>query len=377
MGSRAGRAYPLQIASADDSTPDPPVSPEPPDDAGLARARGASLLEALEAHMSTATARSEIAAALALAIATEAGSADAELIGEAARLHEVGKLYVPAELLYARPADLTEPQREQLAGHPVHGHALARGAGVPDRACAWILNARERWDGAGPTGLGGEDIPLGSRVIAICREYLDAPLAADPSEEETDPRAAALARLRALGGTVLDPELAEIGAELAGPAPDVTVRDATDADREMIEARLRDRNGLQTARKGELVESFDHPMLLAEAGGELAGLLTWIDDGEQVEILNFHATEPQHGAGTALIEELASRCGHMGRRAIVVTTTNDNLDALRFYQRRGFRLTALRPGALEDARARLKPSIPTEGDYGIYKRDELELERVL
>ena len=85
-------------------------------------------------------------------------------------MHEVGKLYVPAELLFAPPADLSEEGREQLAGYPVHGHALARGAGVPDRACAWILNARERWDGTGPTGLAGADIPFGSRVISVCRE---------------------------------------------------------------------------------------------------------------------------------------------------------------------------------------------------------------
>ena len=249
--------------------------------------------------MSTALARSEIAAALALAIAREAANPDAELIAEAARLHEVGKLYVPAELLYARPADLDQPQREQLAGHPVHGHALTRGAGVPDRACAWILNARERWDGSGPTGLGGTDIPFGSRVIAVCREYLDAPLESDPGAVK-DPRATALGRLRSLGGNGLDPELAEIGAELAAPAPNVTVRDATDADREMVAAQLAERNATRTARNGELVDPLEHPMLLAESGGELAGLLTWIDDGECVEILNMYASEPGQGVGTAL-----------------------------------------------------------------------------
>jgi hypothetical protein len=57
-------------------------------------------------------------------------------------------------------------------------------------------------------------------------------------------------------------------------------------------------------------------------------------------------------------------------------TTNDNLGALRFYQRRGFSLVALRPGAVERARAR-KPTIPPIGDFGIRLRDELELERPL
>jgi hypothetical protein len=50
---------------------------------------------------------------------------------------------------------------------------------------------------------------------------------------------------------------------------------------------------------------------------------------------------------------------------------------LRFYQRRGFRLAALLPGAVDDSRARLKPEIPTVGDHGIALRDELELEQAI
>ena len=61
----------------------------------------------------------------------------------------------------------------------------------------------------------------------------------------------------------------------------------------------------------------------------------------------------------------------------MLTTTNDNVDALRFYQRRGFRLVALRPGAVDDARARHKPAIPGTGAHGIPLRDELDLERAV
>jgi hypothetical protein len=53
------------------------------------------------------------------------------------------------------------------------------------------------------------------------------------------------------------------------------------------------------------------------------------------------------------------------------------VDALRFYQRRGFRLVALHPGAVDDSRRRLKPEIPELGEYGIPIRDELVLEREL
>jgi ribosomal protein S18 acetylase RimI-like enzyme len=60
----------------------------------------------------------------------------------------------------------------------------------------------------------------------------------------------------------------------------------------------------------------------------------------------------------------------------VLTTTNDNVDALRFYQRRGFRLCGLRIGQVQQSRE-LKPEIPLTGAYGIPLTDELELERPL
>jgi ribosomal protein S18 acetylase RimI-like enzyme len=60
-----------------------------------------------------------------------------------------------------------------------------------------------------------------------------------------------------------------------------------------------------------------------------------------------------------------------------VVTTNDNVEALRFYQRRGFRLARIRPGAVDRSREMLKPEIPRSGAYDIPLRDELELEMTL
>ena len=61
-------------------------------------------------------------------------------------------------------------------------------------------------------------------------------------------------------------------------------------------------------------------------------------------------------------------------RRIWLITTNDNTDALRFYQRRGLRLARLHRGAADRSRATLKPTIPEIGDHGIPLHDELELE---
>jgi hypothetical protein len=57
----------------------------------------------------------------------------------------------------------------------------------------------------------------------------------------------------------------------------------------------------------------------------------------------------------------------------VGVATYDNLAALRSYQRNGFRLSELRPGAVDEARATLKPSIPETGNDGIPLRDEIDL----
>ncbi|NWG75746.1 MAG: GNAT family N-acetyltransferase [Rubrivivax sp.] len=57
-------------------------------------------------------------------------------------------------------------------------------------------------------------------------------------------------------------------------------------------------------------------------------------------------------------------------------TTNDNVNALRFYQKRGFVLAALHREAVAHAR-QIKPEIPLSGEYGIPIRDELELEMML
>jgi hypothetical protein len=78
--------------------------------------------------------------------------------------------------------------------------------------------------------------------------------------------------------------------------------------------------------------------------------------------------------GTVLMETVAADAQRLRCHEIRLTTTNDNLDAIRFYQRRGLRLVALRAGAVDRARLE-KPEIPRAGAYGIPLRDEIDLAR--
>ena len=148
-------------------------------------------------------------------------------------------------------------------------------------------------------------------------------------------------------------------------------------DRPAVERFLQDHSSLRAARRGELMSPATHPGFLAWSGDDLAGVATYVVSGTSCELLTLHATERFAGTGTALLAAVRGRAEHSGCTRLWVVTTNDNVDALRFYQRRGFRLTTLRPGAVDESRESLKPEIPIVGSYGIPLRDELELEMEL
>ena len=113
--------------------------------------------------------------------------------------------------------------------------------------------------------------------------------------------------------------------------------------------------------------------LLAEQDCEVVGALTYeMRDGE-MEVVTIEALRAHEGVGTGLLEAATALAQAAGCRRLWLMTTNDNLDALRFYQRRGMRLVAVHPGAVDAARRR-KPSIPEVGAHGIPLHDELELE---
>jgi GNAT superfamily N-acetyltransferase len=156
---------------------------------------------------------------------------------------------------------------------------------------------------------------------------------------------------------------------------DVRVRPVGEGDRPTIAWLMNELWGstLQVVH-GTVFRPAELPGLIAERAGRLAGLLTYHVSNGVMEIVTLNALERRAGVGTVLMEAAATDARQQRCHEIRLTTTNDNLDALRFYQRRGLRLVALRPGAVD--RARLdKPEIPRIGDFGIPLRDEIDLAR--
>jgi ribosomal protein S18 acetylase RimI-like enzyme len=152
------------------------------------------------------------------------------------------------------------------------------------------------------------------------------------------------------------------------------VRPYAAGDRRWAEGLLESMGSARVARLGELVEPAGLPGLVAERDGERLGLLTCIVDGDQFEVLSLHCRVENAGAGSALLEAAAGLARGRGCRRLWLLTTNDNLHALGFYQRRGLRRCALHAGALDRDRT-LKPEIPqVNPDNRIPMRDLLELE---
>lgn len=106
------------------------------------------------------------------------------------------------------------------------------------------------------------------------------------------------------------------------------------------------------------------------------GLATFLVEGDACEITSLDSLREGRGIGASLIEAVKAEALARGCARLRLITTNDNTHALRFYQRRGFVLTALYPRAIEESR-KLKPGIPLTGNDGIPIRDELELEMLL
>jgi GNAT superfamily N-acetyltransferase len=106
--------------------------------------------------------------------------------------------------------------------------------------------------------------------------------------------------------------------------------------------------------------------------GEMEGLAAvCLRDRPIAEMVAINAFVQWRGIGSALLAACITQLP-LDICTLRLTTTNDNIDALRFYQRKGFRMAALRAGAVDEARAQ-KPSIPSIGEYGLPIRDEIDL----
>ena len=109
---------------------------------------------------------------------------------------------------------------------------------------------------------------------------------------------------------------------------------------------------------------------------EPIGLITYHFIGDSCEIITLDSMREGLGIGNALIEAAKEHAIKMDCKRLWLVTTNDNMNSLRFYQKRGFVLVKIDRGAVYRARQQ-KPEIPAKGFYGIPIHDEIELELII
>jgi HD-GYP domain-containing protein (c-di-GMP phosphodiesterase class II) len=174
--------------------------------ASLLRARGGPLLDALERHLPGS--REHAAATSSYAFAAAAGlgfdRGQCEVAREVAMLHDIGLIYVPAAIA-TKPAGARDAEEaETWARQYEAAYQLARGAGIPEYVCSWLLRVRERYDGTGPERIAGEAIPLESRLMRAASACQTALSRAGGGE----PVRAAIKDLANRAGGELDPRVA-------------------------------------------------------------------------------------------------------------------------------------------------------------------------
>jgi DNA-3-methyladenine glycosylase I len=112
---------------------------------------------------------------------------------------------------------------------------------------------------------------------------------------------------------------------------------------------------------------------VALEGDAWVGLITYLFSGAECEIVSIDSTREGQGIGTKLMDAAVAEARQRNCRRVFLVTTNDNLNALAFYQKRGFEMVKVNRGAVDESR-KIKPSIPLIGMYNIPLRDEIELE---
>ena len=167
-----------------------------------------------------------------------------------------------------------------------------------------------------------------------------------------------------------------------------TIRPLERADREWVAHFLDERWGTtQIVSRGRAVYGHLLPGFMAERSAEAEtdapqdmapavniGLITVHIGDKECEITTLDSLDEAMGVGSALVEAVEEWAREAGIERLWLVTTNDNLDALKFWQKRGYELVSVHRNAIAEAR-RIKPQIPITGLNGITIRDEIELEK--
>jgi N-acetylglutamate synthase-like GNAT family acetyltransferase len=155
------------------------------------------------------------------------------------------------------------------------------------------------------------------------------------------------------------------------------IRPVNKTDEQWVDILLQDWwAGSNIITRGKTHHVDEYPGFVALQEKNRVGLITYHIEGNECEITSLNSLGEGRGIGTAMVQAVKEKAREAGCKTIFLITTNDNTSALHFWQKRGFKITAVRLNAIEETR-KTKPGIPLANDEGIPIKDEIEMEMVL
>lgn len=128
--------------------------------------------------------------------------------------------------------------------------------------------------------------------------------------------------------------------------------------------------------RGEIVDMTKVDGFFYCEDGSIIGLVTYTVRGDILEIVSLDSLREKRGIGSALVETVRSEAKKLKCKKVILITTNDNVNEIRFWQKRGFDMVRLFHNAMDVSR-KLKPEIPLIGENEIPLRHEIEFEQIL
>jgi ribosomal protein S18 acetylase RimI-like enzyme len=158
---------------------------------------------------------------------------------------------------------------------------------------------------------------------------------------------------------------------------DQHIRKIEDSDRRWLQRVLSKSWGSTwVVTRGTVHQADSLSGFLAEVENQNVGVVTWNVNGSMLEIITLNVLRQREGIGRALVNAVIGEAEFLKCSRVWVITTNDNNQAVQFYQALGFKVIAVHKGAVNESR-KIKPEIPFIGIDGIPITDEIELEKIL
>jgi GNAT superfamily N-acetyltransferase len=155
------------------------------------------------------------------------------------------------------------------------------------------------------------------------------------------------------------------------------IRKIEDGDREWIrDLLIKEWKSPLIVTRGVIHQADSLPGFIAEIGENRQGLLTYNIKLNQCEIVTLNSLLEKQGIGSGLIDAVKKEVSTVRCKRLWLITTNDNVDTIRFYEKKGFKVTAVHKNAVNESR-RLKPEIPLTGINEVPICDEIEMELML